>query len=143
MERVFIHLLPPAIKLGQGYVFTRICDSVHGGGGLSHCILGYTPRDQRQAPPPRDQRHAPPRDQRQAPPPGSRHPQHSACWEIRATSGRYASYWNAILFHSYLLNPKQNTSKQTAKREHQQRPFQPLKQCSWMMCSIYQVVSCQ
>ena len=22
----------------------------------------------------------------------------SACWEIRATSGRYASYWNAYLF---------------------------------------------
>ena len=27
------------------------------------------------------------------PPPGS-----IACWEIRATSGRYASYWNAFLF---------------------------------------------
>ena len=25
-------------------------------------------------------------------------PLHSACWEIQATSGRYASYWNAILF---------------------------------------------
>ena len=23
--------LPPATKLGQGYVFTRVCDSVHGG----------------------------------------------------------------------------------------------------------------
>ena len=23
---------------------------------------------------------------------------HSACWEIRSTSGRYTSYWNAILF---------------------------------------------
>ena len=43
-------------------------------------------------------------------PPRSRHPPeqtppradtpaplHSACWEIRSTSGRYASYWNAIL----------------------------------------------
>ena len=27
-------------------------------------------------------------------PPGS-----SACWEIQATSGRYASYWNAFLFN--------------------------------------------
>ena len=26
-------LLPPATKLGQGYVFTRVCDSVHGLGG--------------------------------------------------------------------------------------------------------------
>ena len=25
-------LLPPATKLGQGYVFTRVCDSVHRGG---------------------------------------------------------------------------------------------------------------
>ena len=29
------------------------------------------------------------------PPSGS-----SACWEIRATSGRYASYWNAFLLQS-------------------------------------------
>ena len=29
-------LLPPATKLGQGYVFTRVCDSVHGEGG---CLL--------------------------------------------------------------------------------------------------------
>ena len=31
------------------------------------------------------------------PPPQGRPPLHSACWEIRSTSGRYASYWNAIL----------------------------------------------
>ena len=52
--------LPPATKLGQGYVFTRVCNSVHKGGGgcLPHCMLGYThvPWDQRQAaPPPPDQ----------------------------------------------------------------------------------------
>ena len=29
-----LQLLPPATKLRQGYVFTRVCDSVHGGGGL-------------------------------------------------------------------------------------------------------------
>ena len=27
-------------------------------------------------------------------------PRSSACWEICATSGRYASYWNAVLFIS-------------------------------------------
>ena len=48
------------------------------------------------------------------PPPGSKHPppppgadtptadtpppESSACWDIRATSGWYASYWNAFLF---------------------------------------------
>ena len=35
-------LLPPATKLGQGYVFTRVCDSVHRG-GLPQCMLGYPP----------------------------------------------------------------------------------------------------
>ena len=29
---------------------------------------------------------------------GTPSPRSSACWEIRATSGRYASHWNAFLF---------------------------------------------
>ena len=33
----------------------------------------------------------------QAPPQPGTHPLHSACWEIRSTSGWYASYRNAIL----------------------------------------------
>ena len=33
--------------------------------------------------------------------PGRYHPQSSACWEIRATSGWYASYWNAFVFLKY------------------------------------------
>ena len=46
-------LLPPATKLGQGYVFTRVCDSVHRG-GLPQCILGYSPpRPEAGNPPPR------------------------------------------------------------------------------------------
>ena len=40
-------------------------------------------------------------------PPGS-----GACWEIRATSGRYVSYWNAFLFKEIILHkfsmPSQN-----------------------------------
>ena len=89
-------------------------------GGLPQCMLGshphplgadiphqeqtslweQTPRS-RQLPPP-DQaplprsRHPPTR----AGTPRSRHtPRSSACWEKRSTSGRYASYWNAILFN--------------------------------------------
>ena len=51
-----------------------------------------TPQEQT---PPWEQTHSPPE---QTPPPRSRHPpRHRACWEIRSTSGRYASYWNAIL----------------------------------------------
>ena len=34
-----IMLLPPATKLGQGYIFTGVCDSVHGGGGCSRGCL--------------------------------------------------------------------------------------------------------
>ena len=37
--------LPPATKLGQGYIFTGVCDSVHGGGGggkrgWGACVVG-------------------------------------------------------------------------------------------------------
>ena len=63
------------------------------------------PPDQRQAqrPPPRDQ--AAPQEQTPLTPRADTTPTTpagadtpSACWEIWATSGRYASYWNAILF---------------------------------------------
>ena len=61
-------------------------------------MLGCTPPDQRQTPSPRDHRQAPHGTRRRHPLPGTRgrhHPRSSACWEIRATSGRFASYWNA------------------------------------------------
>ena len=45
------YLLPPAMKLGQGYVFTGICDSVNRGGRLPQCMLGYTPSRSRHHPP--------------------------------------------------------------------------------------------
>ena len=35
--------LPPATKLGQSYVFTHVCDSVHRGGGIPTCIPGGIP----------------------------------------------------------------------------------------------------
>ena len=42
---------------------------------------------------------APPRS-RHPPEPGT--PKHSACWKIWATSGLYASYWNAIFLCFYV-----------------------------------------
>ena len=103
--------LPPANEVCEGYVFTRVC--VHTGGGST---WAGTPRT-RYTPP--GQVHHPPD---QVNPPGQVHPPgpgthtagpgtpsgrytpragtpsgSSACWEIRATSGRYASYWNAFL----------------------------------------------
>ena len=146
----FIYLLPPATKLGQGYVFTGVCDSVHMGvvpdqvhppgtryppdqvpprpgtlPGTSQIPprTRYTPGTS--SPPgtrctpleksgtPQDQVH--PWHQVHPPGPGTppdqvhplgpgtppwdqvHPPQHRACWEIRPTRGRYASYWNAIL----------------------------------------------
>ena len=68
----------PQTKLGQGNIFTPVCHSVHKGEASDSVHAGI--------PPPL--------------PPGSR-----ACWEIRSTSGRYASYWNAILFRYVVANP--------------------------------------
>ena len=49
---IYCGLLPPATKLGQGYVFTGVCDSVHRG-GLPQCMLGYTLPPTKETPLPR------------------------------------------------------------------------------------------
>ena len=90
MQELF-YLLPPATKLGQGYVFTGVCDSVHGG----------VPD---QVHPPGDQPGTPPRTRytsqtRYTPPGPGTSPRHRACWEIR-------SYWNAILFYFVFAVPE-------------------------------------
>ena len=38
----FSYCYRPQRSCGQGYVFTRVCDSVHRG-GLPQCMLGYQP----------------------------------------------------------------------------------------------------
>ena len=43
--------LPAATKLGQGNVFTGVCDSVRGGGCLPQCMLGYHTPQSRHTPP--------------------------------------------------------------------------------------------
>ena len=124
--------LPAATKLGQGNVFTGVCDSVHRGVCLSACWDTTSPD---QAPPGPDTpqtRHQPPGpgtpqpdttplDQKpprpgtpqpgtppdQTPPgpgtpPGPDTPQEADA-SIRSMSGQYASYWNAFLFE-YLCN---------------------------------------
>ena len=89
--------LATAAKLGQGNVFTGVCDSVHRGGV---CMLGYHPPGADTA---SRSRHPPGVDTpplEQTPPPQSRHPPWEADSGIRSTSDRYASYWNAFLFYS-------------------------------------------
>ena len=92
-----------------------------GVGGIPACTSGHmTPRPSGQAPPgqtppPRQVtplgRHPPgrhPRGKADTPlarqtPPSKEPPSlRTACLEIRSTSGRYASYWNAILFYGVI-----------------------------------------
>ena len=63
-------LLPPATKLGQGYVFTGVCHSVNRGGGST---WPGTPPPRDQVHPPPGTRCTPPRD-KVHPPPGQVHP---------------------------------------------------------------------
>ena len=85
----------PQTKLGQGYIFTGICDSVHReGGGVCLSACWDTTHTPWQGDTPLARRHTPWQGDT---PPGKETPLRSACWEIRSTSGRYASYWNAIL----------------------------------------------
>ena len=79
-------LLPPATKLGQGYIFAGVCDSVNGGGVLPGGVL-----------PPGGEGASSGRDTSSlggSVPGGAwwRHPRDGHC------CGRYASYWNAFLF---------------------------------------------
>ena len=93
--------LLPANEVWEGYVFTPVCHSVHRGVSAS-VYAGIHPPG---ANTPLGSRHPHPRSRHPTPtPPGSRQtPPCSACWEIRATSGRYASYWNAYLLLWNLL----------------------------------------
>ena len=106
-----------ATKLGQGYVFTWVCDSLHRGmvsagacwdtppqGGETP--LEQTPPTPRKTPGRHGKTHTPPRKTppgRQSTTPGS-----SACWEIRATSGRTVRMllecilvWNIVCVNFY------------------------------------------
>ena len=82
-------------KLGQGYVFTGICDSVHRGGSPA----GRTPPWQGDPPGKEVDRENTPGKETplgRTPPPSRETPQGRPPPAIR--SGRYASYWNAFLF---------------------------------------------
>ena len=72
MHRTPVTSSPPATKLGQGYVLTRVCDSVHGGSASVHAGIHHLPpgagtlppsrRPKEQSPPAADpQEQRPPR----------------------------------------------------------------------------------
>ena len=89
----FLHHYRPQRSLGQGCIFTGVCDSVHRGVCLNAGWDTTTPEQatpQDQSPPPQDQA---------SPGPGTTPPRSSRAYlEIRSTSGWYTSYWNAILY---------------------------------------------
>ena len=116
----------PQRSCGQGYVFTRVCDSVHRGWvsgqgeppGRENPPAGRTPPGRETFPPEQTiptpgSRHITPRQgdapweqtppgrdtpQEQTPqPPRADSPREADC-SIRSMSSRYASYWNAFLF---------------------------------------------
>ena len=94
--RVWVFLTPT----NEGYIFKRVCDSVHREGGCASVHAGIHPRADTPGQTHLLGRHPPGADT-----PRSRHPSLcSACWEIRETSGLYASYWNAYLLFTFLLN---------------------------------------
>ena len=101
----------PQTKFEQGNIFRSVCQEFCPQGGVCLSAFGIPPPPPpagtpKQASPqtrhPQDQALPPPRagtPQKEAPLLGAgAPPQRRACWEIRSTSGRYASYWNAILF---------------------------------------------
>ena len=97
--------LPAATKLGQGNVFTGVCDSVHRGGVCGGRppkketpLKNQTPPRKNQTPrnksdPPEIFRHPPEKIRHHLPPRKNQTPPRDTVNE----SGRYASYWNAFL----------------------------------------------
>ena len=77
------------LSLGEGNIFSSVCkNSVNrerGGSASVHAAIRPGPGT------PPNQPHIPDKSRH---PPQTRHP----CWEIRSTSGRYGSYWNAIQY---------------------------------------------
>ena len=97
-QYIVFHFTARKRSLGQGNIFSSVCQEFCPWGGSASVHAGIPPPD-KETPPGKEiplARRPPCQD---IPPPPRQTPLHSACWEIRSTSGRYASYWNAILLH--------------------------------------------
>ena len=73
---IFSFFYRPQRSCGQGYVFIRVCNSVHRGGCLPQCMLGYHPPGNRHPPGSRPPRADTPQSRHTHPwnrPPKSRH----------------------------------------------------------------------
>ena len=107
----------PQRSCGQGYVFTRVCDSVQGGSpenppsGTRRTPAPRTRQTPRQGETPRTRqtpRQGDPPWTRETHPPGpGRPPPREEDCSIRSMSGRYASYWNAFLLLGFVYTKRQ------------------------------------
>ena len=104
-------LLPVATKLGQGNIFTSMCQEFcpQGGRVSASVHAGIPPRSRHQYHPrgadTPQSRHPPEQTPPRADtPPEADTPREADC-SRRSTSGRYASYWNAFLFcYIFMVN---------------------------------------
>ena len=122
IERVYLPIWSRILKYFRSWgkvMFLHVSVILFTGGWcLPQLHAGIHPPPSRKTPgrpsPPRNTpgRHPlPQEDTRKTPPQEDPPPRSSACWEIRATSGWYSSYWNAYLLNIHLkcrlrVNPK-------------------------------------
>ena len=117
----------PQRSCGQGYVFTRVCDSVHRGGVSRQGEppgQGEPPPDQADPPgrenPPRPGRTPPGRENPPGPGRPPPPPPLEADSRIWSTSGRYASYWNAFLLRKQFTHRHTHEHTDTCTHTHTQ-----------------------
>ena len=101
---ICIKLLPLANEVWGKVIFLHLFVILFTGGGSASVHAGIPT-------PPRPCTHAPSPGPCTPPGPCTITPRHRACWEIRSTRGRYASYWNAILFPYYLIGRNPSTTR--------------------------------
>ena len=105
-------------SLGQGNIFSSVCQEFCSRGVcLSACWDTITTPLPLETGTPLEHIHLEEATPPNPPPPADTpSPLRSACWEIRSTSGRYASYWNAILLRLrflFLFTPRKESQLQS------------------------------
>ena len=138
-------------SLGQGNIFTSMCQEFCSQGVGVVCTIACWDTTPGKADPlgketPWQGRNPPGKETT----PWQGRPPHSACWEIRSTSGRYASYWNAILFSCSLGDRsfKKNRwdcatlGNQLNKQADKQTDIQTMK-CHTDILAMCQKLSCR
>ena len=92
LNELYMHIITTRKRsLGQGNIFSSVCQEFCLQGGLPQCMLGCQPPWQGDTSLARR-----PPWQGRPPTPWQGDPPPSACWDLWSTSGQYASYWNGM-----------------------------------------------